>query len=333
MPPTKPKKYKKRPTKIIRKPTGKPRRRFKAVAERAVAVRLPRLLVKSRQQIILELYASGKPIDQIALKLKMQRQHVTRDLNIAIQEMIEAFAKPTPQQTFVRYATFQLAVVRRLGEAIQAFKADKYNKQYNAWVSALRAQSDIYDKVYSKGLEYGVIKKAKADPKALQGSTDIRKELRVEIDVLSTLLDQIDDQTQRQGLKGRAIQSRITYAVRVRKPLRTEFGIARAIPDWKYRRAVYDSQGNEVPSASLSPDQQLLIPHKDPDHRLHQELNRHSQEIDNSEPPPTKPSPPQNEPTKPQPNKGRKHPPPEPTEQETWIVKPTQQKPPPIPGE
>ena len=269
-----------KPTKRLRKATSKSTamtkpKRFKPVKDRKLPERLPRVMIKARQHLILEMYASGRTPDQIAIKMKMPRQAVSRDLNIAIQEMIEAFAKPTPQQTFVRYAAFQLGVVRKLNDAIKHFRTDPETKQYNAWVSALRAQSDIYDKVFVKGNEYGVIKKEKADVKALQGGSDIRRELRAEITVLSTLLDHIDDQTQRDGLRGRAIQAKISYAVRVRVPIRTEFGIARAIPDWKYRQKVYDTQGNVIREPNLLPEQRLLLAPNDPDAALHQELAKY----------------------------------------------------------
>jgi hypothetical protein len=228
------------------------------------------------------MYASGKTVDQIAVKMSMPRQIVTKDLNIAIQEMIEAFAKPSPQQSFVRYAAFQLSVVRKLGDAIKAFKRDKKNKQYNAWVSALRAQSDIYDKVFDKGEEYGVIKAEKADRKALHGGQDIRRELRAEITILSALLDAVDDSTQRQGLKGKAIQASIKYAVRIRKPLETPFGVARAIPDWKYRQRVWNADGNPIPEHRLTEEQKQTVANLDPDSHLHLELAKHEKNKGNS---------------------------------------------------
>lgn len=250
------------------------RSRFKPVSDKIVPRRKPRLMVKARQQIVLEMYAAGRTPEQIAVKMDMRLQDVTRDINTAIDELVVQYSKPSPQQTFVRYATFQLAIIRKLNHAIEAFRKDEDTKQYNAWVSALRTQSDIYDKVYQKGYEYGVIPKKKADRKALEGGADLRAELRTEITMIQGLLDEIDDATQRKALKGRAIQTKITYAVRVRKPLRNSFGIIRAIPDWKYRQAVYDDRGHPVPYDELSQEQKRLVAHQDMDDRLHKELSK-----------------------------------------------------------
>ena len=94
--------------KRIRKPINNnaPTRKYKTPEQRLSTrrPRLPRIMVRARRQMALEQYAQGVPSEQIALKLKVPLQQVTNDLNLAIQEMIEQYSKPTPEQTFVRYA-------------------------------------------------------------------------------------------------------------------------------------------------------------------------------------------------------------------------------------
>lgn len=293
-------------------------------ADRKTPTRLPKRLVKARQHQVLGMYASGKTPQQIAAVLDMRLTDVTRDLRIAVDELVTEYAKPTPQQTFVRYAAFQFGIISELKKASSLMLKDKRNRQYNAVISSLRAQSDIFDKIMDKGHEYGVIQRKKASGALHKQSRDIREDLRVEIVKLTRLLDEIDDSTQAQAV--RASQTTITYTVRVRKPLRTPFGIARAIPDWKYRQSVYDEQGNEVPLSRLSPDQRKLIAGADIDARLHAQLVVEQRKLAIQEqqgavelPPAEQPQPTQQvdspQPAKPQPATD---------EQPTWIVLPQQ---------
>ena len=96
---------------------------------------------------MLGLYAGGKTPQQIAVVLDMRLNLVTHDLRVAIDELVREYAKPTPAQTFVRYAAFQFGIITELKDAASKFMQDDSSKQYNALISSLRAQSDIYDKI------------------------------------------------------------------------------------------------------------------------------------------------------------------------------------------
>jgi len=149
--------------------------------------------IKVRQQQILALYAEGKTLPVISNLLSMRTVDVSRDLNIALQDMVRQYSLPSPEQNFVRYAAFQMNVIKKLKEANELFLADPEAKQYGASIASLRAQSDIYDKVFTKGVEFKVIQNKGTDQKALRATPDdLKLELRKEIVTLERLLTELD---------------------------------------------------------------------------------------------------------------------------------------------
>jgi hypothetical protein len=253
--------------------------------KRHIVERMPRRLVKARQALILGLYASGRTVEQIAARLGSKAQHVTRDLNIALDQMVKHYALPSPAHNFVRYAAFQFGIIHKLQDACELFTADPDSKQYNAMVSALRAQSDIYDKIIDKGITFGVISKSKADPDRIrQSPATLRVELREKIQTLEILLDEVDEhaelRSQRKQLQLQQslplptgdTRSRSGYAARIRKVQRDSYGIVRLLPDWKYKRELYDSDGNRIPIyARTEQDKANLVP--DPRDQVTQQLH------------------------------------------------------------
>lgn len=228
-----------------------------------------RRLIKARQHHVLTLYARGKTPEEIAVLTGAHVNHVRRDIATATNALIKDWAQPTAQQTFVRYAAFQLDIVRRLQKACEQFAKDERNKQYSAMVSALRAQSDIYDKVMSKGAELGVIQRSTAGSHIRLQGKDLRHELKTEISKLNKLLTEIDDATQQASVRQTTTsRSTVTFVTRLRKPIVDDYGVVRTIPDWKYRTRVYGPSGEEIPNYQLGPDQQGLLPQPDPDREL-----------------------------------------------------------------
>lgn len=247
------------PSKIIRKP----------VEERKPKVSVSsteRSLVRARQQKVMSLHSQGKTHDQIAVLMNMRSQEVSKDVDNAIDRLIRHYTA-SPQHTFVRYATFQFDIIRKLQQLLERFQADKKTVQYNAAVSALKAQSEAYDKVLEKGFSFGVISRKQASEAIRHQPQDLRAELRTEITILSRLLDEIDDPTQARGLRGPASQTEGSFTVIIRKPLRNAYGIVRALPDWKYRRRVTrtlpDGTQIEVPRSALTREDLDLLPEDD----------------------------------------------------------------------
>lgn len=263
-------------------PKKKSKKKFKQAKERTTSSRhkkTPLPIVRARQQQILKMYSQGIPLDVIAKQLDMPGKIVTRNLNLAIDRMIQMFAQATPQHTFVKYATFQMDIIRKLQRTYERHTKDKKATQYNAAIQALRTMSDIYDKILLKGTDFGVIEQKRADRKSLHGKAeDIKGELVTEIVQLQKLVETIDDSQAKAMLADRnpAVHTTIRYTRIIRKPLRDEYGIKRASPDWKYRTKIYEktSDGKYIRryEHTLSPEEQDLLPEKDPDYRIHKAL-------------------------------------------------------------
>ncbi len=233
-PPTKKKQKTKETTALvqcIQKDPSTPPHKIERLSEKQVKG----TLLRARQHKVLTLHAQGKTTEQIATMMGMKPNHVTVDIDRGIDRLIRHYASP-PQHTFVRYAAFQFNIIQKLQDLVDKFRSDPQTTQYNAAVSALRAQSEAYDKVLDRGLSFGVIPKKQASEAIRKEPKDLRMELRTEIDTLTKLLDAVDDATQARAI--RVGSDNVSYAVIVKKPLRNAYGIVRAVPDWKYRKLV-----------------------------------------------------------------------------------------------
>jgi len=224
-------------------------------------------VVKVRQQQVLAMYADGNTVPVISAAMGMSRGNITRDLKIALNDMLSYWSAQTPQHMFVRYASFQMNIVNKLQETFYLFMESADPAKYGALVNSLRAQSDIFDKVMSRGVKMGVVKEDAPARDLPTQPKNIRIELRREIKVLERLLDEIDDHTslrmRRPQGDGQLSKRRFT---RVRKLRRSPLGFITLLPDWKYRRAFYDEAGNEIPKHRLSPAQELHLARISPDH-------------------------------------------------------------------
>lgn len=232
------------------------------------------LPVKAMQQQILKMYAQGTPTEVIAQELQMHQTHVTRALNHAIDRLIDHYASASPQQTFVSYASFQMSIIQKLQRTYEKYMDDPNAKQYNAGIQALKAQSDIYDKILEQGHTYGVVERKKVDRRAIDSDKDnLRGVLVTEITQLERLVDSIDEATLSRTL---ATRTTTKYVRLIRKPLRNEYGVKQALPDWKYRREIYKQRPDGVyvktRKTNLSPEEQELLPERDPDYKIHKAL-------------------------------------------------------------
>lgn len=272
------------------------RGRKKASERKTVAQSInktPKAVIRARQQQILKMYAQAIPVEQIAVQLEVPTASVTKMLNSAIDRMIAHYAHSTPQQTFVRYAAYQMGIVQKLQRTYERYVDDPDVKQYNAGIQALRSMSDIYDKVMVKGIEFGVIEQRKADRKSIEGkATDIKGELVAEIVQLQKLVETIDEATQAKSMmQGKAnplgenmvTQTVITYTRMIRKPLKNEYGVVRAIPDWKYRTSTWelneDGSASYVKVKDRTEKQKEMIADFDPDREIHEALAKEQGKI------------------------------------------------------
>lgn len=224
------------------------------------------MLVRARQQQILTQYAQGKTPDQIALSLKMKVEQVNSDIAQATDRLLSHYTCP-PQHTFIRYAVFNLSIIGKLQRAVERFEKDTKTVQYNSVISALRAQSDINDRILEKGLEFGVVERKQAS-KAVRHPKDIKDMLKREILTLSSLLDEVDlsisFHSARKHLavkaERQASEAARSYVPIIIKPLVGPHGVIRALPDWKYPKKPYtqrpDGKTVDRPVSALTPSQQ-----------------------------------------------------------------------------
>lgn len=232
------------------------------------------------------MYAQGKTPDQIALDLKMGVGEVTSDIGQATDRLLAHFTCP-PQHTFIRYAVFNLAIIRKLQQIIERFEADDKTVQYNSIISALKTQSDLNDKILEKGLLYGVVEHKRVSG-AVKRPQDIKAMLKKEILSLSSLLDEVDlsisfhaaRRSHRLREERKEYEASRSYSPIVIKPLIGPGGVLRVIPDWKFPRRSYgyrdDGRMAALSPAKCSPEQQEHF-------RIAQEMRKLSTEIDRAQ--------------------------------------------------
>jgi hypothetical protein len=103
------------------------------------------------QRKVMDLHAAGIDVDDIAIGLDLTIAKVKKLLDQGLAQLARGHARTNPSENFARYAYFHTRIIQRLDDMIDQFMADPDSKQYNATVTALRAQSDMLDKIYAKG--------------------------------------------------------------------------------------------------------------------------------------------------------------------------------------
>jgi DNA invertase Pin-like site-specific DNA recombinase len=240
-----------------------------------------RVAARANQKQILKMYSEGIPIEEIAVELDIDLQIVVKGLNSAIDRTIRHYAESSPQQTFVRYAAFHMALIQRFKKIYETFVHDDDSKQYTAATQALRSMSDMYDKILTRGVSFGVIEKRKADRKAMEGDArDLRSSLVSEIQQLQSLVTQMDEATSFQVARkvsvSEGVVEQTTFVRVIRKVLVDSSGVKQTIPDWKYRKKIFkttaDGKVVSVSPDDTPPEEKHLLPPSDPDAIIHREL-------------------------------------------------------------
>lgn len=234
-----------------------------------------RALQLAMQQQILKLYAKGQTIEQIANALQMKIPYVTNYLDQAVEAHTKMFSLASPAHTFVRYSFFQMGVIQKLQHLYDVFVEDEENKQYGAAVNALKAQSDIADKIFDKGHFYGIIQERKADKAIHMTPKAVKQELRKEVEALTSLLNQIDShdlflekrrlyhlrlmasmtKKQKKQYKNR----KLAKVKKVRKDSLGFITLLRTMSNWMYRTRVYDKNRNALKPHRLTQEQRESI--------------------------------------------------------------------------
>lgn len=219
------------------------------------------MVLATREQV-LEMYTEGKTPEEIARKLQLLPATIERHITGALDALVRHWAKPSPQHTFVRYAAFQLGIVKKLQAAHDEFMDAEDSKQYGAAISALRVQSDIMDKVMDKGTEFGVITNKRADQSINMSQADLRQELKNEIALMVSLLDKIDTHDTfkaRRAAQLKRTNTKPRYLARIRKVKRDALGFVTILPDWKYRKQSHQDAGGFIPQHTTTPEQRATL--------------------------------------------------------------------------
>lgn len=219
---------------------------------------------RDRQDRLLQQYASGKALDSIALDESLDMRVVVNAVSTALDRQVKNYAEPSPQHQFVRYAVFNMDLIKKLDDARKMFMFDPEGKQYSMIISSIRAQHDIFDKIQDKGMLLGVIKKRKTDNKAISGGKrQALLALQKEATMLLEIVDEFDPHTQFK--RRRRINAKITareqtteveqvtdrdengrpFACIIRKVMRRHGIVVRALPDKFLRKRIYNSDGSE----------------------------------------------------------------------------------------
>lgn len=242
--------------------------------------------------LILKRWSSGRTEEQIAIELGMPEESIKQHLIHAQQSAVRYYQKPAAQEHFIRYASFQFQQIDRLQQIIDALMApvpDPAHKQprtrkktktppapqsaplvpgvatgrtATAAVQAIRAQSDIYDKILDRGISMGVIQeKPHSDltGKLNQNPNDLRVYLKGEVETLLLILDKVDDQ---QALRFKQRKQRNTtphpyHGRKIRKGLKDDMGSIFAVRDWKFKGTQWTTQGKYIPKEKQETPQHL----------------------------------------------------------------------------
>lgn len=267
------------------------------------------MVLATRAQV-LQQYTAGHTKEQIGVSLSIPLERVDRYLNEAMDALVKHWAKPSPEHTFVRYAAFQMGIIRKLQKSYDQFMADDdNNRQHGACIQALKAQSDIMDKVMSQGHSFGVITQRRADTVINMSKADLRQELKNEIELLAGLLSKVDDHDTFKRRRAAVLQKagkptngERRYIARIRKVKRNSLGYVIAMPDWKYKKSAHQDAGGIIQETAPAPSiratrttqtaTQIDIALDAPDHKLvsaYQEHQRKAKAIPaQSTPAPTK---------------------------------------------
>ncbi|KKN81400.1 hypothetical protein LCGC14_0320130 [marine sediment metagenome] len=143
--------------------------------------------------VLLEHFGLGGTVGYAGDQLDMQGKQAAALIRTGVEEQYKSWASANHRDNFVRYISFQIGVIRKLEHACKLFMEDPDSKQYNALVSACKAQSDIYERLFDRGVAMGVIEtRAPETHKASNDRTGMIATLRKELSALTDLVAELE---------------------------------------------------------------------------------------------------------------------------------------------
>lgn len=113
-----------------------------------------------------ELRCQGKTEEEILTDLGITADDLDTIQHAMLEKKADELRKKPTEHVYVEYMINQTQNIRTLDGMIGTFRE---TKQYNALVGAVRARSEILDKIIDKGQEFNVIRKPEATSKVVAG--------------------------------------------------------------------------------------------------------------------------------------------------------------------
>lgn len=121
-----------------------------------------------RKQVaqLMALYAEGCNDDESLALMGLSPARFVRVKKALFDQEAERLAATPTEHTFVQYVLDQTACIKDLTDLL---KEAKKQKNSNAGVGAIRARSDIYDKIVRTGQEFGLLEKKPEERRIVAG--------------------------------------------------------------------------------------------------------------------------------------------------------------------
>lgn len=141
--------------------------------------------------------AMGKSDEQIAEEMSLGvESYISLKRELMRQETIR-IQTASAEEIYIEYSLRQGQLIRELSDMVGTFTK---NSNYNALVGAVRAKSDILDKIIKTGQDMGILVKAPERKMILQGvvvaemgNNQLRKMIAGELQSLATIVSRFGD--------------------------------------------------------------------------------------------------------------------------------------------
>ena len=150
-------------------------------------------LRKEKQVLISYLTILGFTEESIAEELDLRLDEIKDLGSKSSTEIVDYYSDANPKENFSRYTSFNISLIRQLRELVKRYLYEqRTSAQYQAAINAIRAQSDLYDKVWNKGVEMNFINTRSAPKETHMDHVDLYKELKKEKKQIDSLLTEMD---------------------------------------------------------------------------------------------------------------------------------------------
>lgn len=147
---------------------------------------------RKAQARLVALLTEGKADEEVQAELGFSPEKYWRCKRAAFEAEAERIRATPTEHTYVQYCLDQAACIKDLTDLIDDAKK---TKNANACVGAIRARSDIFDKVIKTGQEFGILEKKPEEKRIVAGvmvaqltNDQLRQAITTEISRLNQLV-------------------------------------------------------------------------------------------------------------------------------------------------